>query len=1357
MDDHFLVSASFSSLFSLEGEAIEVPTVRPADINNEPKRNNDLPNEHASLSLVNDKRVAGPVVLRVLNGGELIELATLKHNLVPLRFHFPSPVLPSPTFFYPSVDELHILAVTTIGSLYRIVITVYQDVHSGEFQWGELKTINEYPIGHGGGKLSGVAHARDPSCVVVGLDNGSLLRLDSMSMYAIGEEQWTESVSSDSGLRAKLSSLVYSSHAEGDKIISIATMPAWQSEDGLWDSTSDILPIWTLSRDRTLRMWKPHAGVSSIKVDAASTPSREVTPVPGVAQSQTHQVLLDAEPQTLVRVFKPVEHKDNICVIVFIPSPASPTSGGCFHVYEMRKTSFVLSGTIPCTVKTVGYHLQDFSVARDKLYALWDDHGRSIVQQMHINFEEAPNLSTTWRTFTYASQRELTPAYLDELLMGRPAVADTFLEALLSPGVFSSLTLKLAIEQYAADCRSLPGPMPQQLREPYANVAENIAAVVGCTVTLNRDPQTGLPMYDNYNVALKRDWEGFIARCREIERSARWPSCLGRSGDDILVVERERAGVAVRPDEAISVREAVEHGGVSQTYSILSVFWQLKSRLSPASLVAIENNVLRVLQSDKNFHLSGMVENQADVEQIISDDVQDEGLTAWMEGQLLKVGDLSHALAAAVELLVGGTVKGEDYEDDTIPAPLPEWQRELIAAFTATSIEARYSLCLAIFIYVYFCAEQKLLSTWEEPIIEELFGVFRGLVVLRFLARQPAKPTPPAVGPTYRAPRPQPEFALLHRLVAESVRAAGDVELLDMVRAFIDTTGLLRSASPADVSSHEIDLCFRLRRLGATSVAHEVTLYFPLTHAMAYIRARLYLDCHRPDDAADMLMKVAGSLGPDSGSSPSEREGLAKLLPDGPLTSEFAFAVHCSQLFKASNYVFHEVRFAQQALSLASDEDEMLILWETIIKGNTALGYYEEAVAALIAAPDKLSKQELVTGLVYHICESGAIPKLVSLDLSPFQADVEEALSFKARNVDPRVRPHYSKVLYTWFMSRGNYGEAALTMYQRARKLAAVIVDPVSFANHVVEQLDAYLVAINALSLSDQEEPFIACPTVDHPRKKRRTSKYIPEERFKTDKLATNYGVDVIRLSDLEYEYALLNAQADLIRREPAILQNQEFLLPPESIVLRLASSNRFDAALTTARSLRVDMTDTFSRLTTQCLRLARGSVDVMLSDADWLLTDAVASWAGTPAEKGWRFLRDALSRYDGRATDWRYTKAVYEQIMSVGAQPPPWLVQVLEENQHEYLVRASLKFDKLPDAVRHAVALVKKVSDTLTRGEPPRHASAAWLPYTLIDQVLVAAESFDAPVIAQVGELKDVVAGHAERMEKVGKRMVVV
>ena len=35
--------------------------------------------------------------------------------------------------------------------------------------------------------------------------------------------------------------------------------------------------------------------------------------------------------------------------------------------------------------------------------------------------------------------------------------------------------------------------------------------------------------------------------------------------------------------------------------------------------------------------------------------------------------------------------------------------------------------------------------------------------------------------------------------------------------------------------------------------------------------------------------------------------------------------------------------------------------------------------------------------------------------------EVEEALSFKARNADPRVRPFYSHILYTWYIDRGDY------------------------------------------------------------------------------------------------------------------------------------------------------------------------------------------------------------------------------------------------------------------------------------------------------------------------------------------------
>ena len=110
----------------------------------------------------------------------------------------------------------------------------------------------------------------------------------------------------------------------------------------------------------------------------------------------------------------------------------------------------------------------------------------------------------------------------------------------------SALTLRTAIDQYTDACLSLPGPQPSQLATSHSSSSEYISAVVGCTVSLNRDPQTGAFQYANYWNALKRDWEGFIARCREVERSARCPLVLGAQDQgDIVVVERERVGALV--------------------------------------------------------------------------------------------------------------------------------------------------------------------------------------------------------------------------------------------------------------------------------------------------------------------------------------------------------------------------------------------------------------------------------------------------------------------------------------------------------------------------------------------------------------------------------------------------------------------------------------------------------------------------------------------------------------------------------------------------------------------------------------------------------------------------------------------
>jgi hypothetical protein len=53
---------------------------------------------------------------------------------------------------------------------------------------------------------------------------------------------------------------------------------------------------------------------------------------------------------------------------------------------------------------------------------------------------------------------------------------------------------------------------------------------------------------------------------------------------------------------------------------------------------------------------------------------------------------------------------------------------------------------------------------------------------------------------------------------------------------------------------------------------------------------------------------------------------------------------------------------------------------------------------------------------------------------------------------------------------------AALVMYQRARKISNLLGDPTNFSDLAELQLEAYVVAMNALSLLDQKNAWIAIP-----------------------------------------------------------------------------------------------------------------------------------------------------------------------------------------------------------------------------------------------------------------------------------------
>ncbi|KAK1217352.1 hypothetical protein PQX77_019987 [Marasmius sp. AFHP31] len=1367
MDGSLLVATQLSSLFPAT-QAVTVPvetkrTNTPYLPDEEPS---DL-NEHASYSSVLHEQSTGTILLRLLDKGLVLELISLSTSEVPpIRFIFPSAVLPSPSLLVWRDSEIHIIAVTVTGSVHRLVLpigpgyTLWKDnVHS---RWA-----SEYLIKNGAAELDGVVHVHGCDCVVIGMKSGALLRLETeYTGMESSEDDWSESLAQQGNFLFSFTSFLPSLSApntSASEIISMATHPP----------PTDVGHVWTLSRDRVLRLWNPKLGCVAHKTLTQAF-VRDTSPSPGAQpRGSKPQVLLEAERQTLLRVFSSASdaHKDHTFVLAFIPSISSPTSGGAFQLLDTFQDQMVEVGVIQCSKNTAHCHLHDFLVVGDVLFTLWDRQGQSMVERTMIDLEAMTkngSQTTVWQMASYAPEAELTPAYLEEVLASPGSMADKFLEVVMRPGMFSTLTLMTAIKQYSDAFRSLPGPLPPQLTTTYASLSENIAAVVGCTVNLNRDPHTGALQHSKYWNALKRDWEGFIARCREIERSARWPLVLGfQDQGELIVVERERVTLLVGEDLPIHIRRVLEHDQriTDSHYDLLGILWNLRFKAGPELMLSLENGMVDVLHQEIAFPFADILQDQAVRSQFRES--LDEGAISWLIGRLQSIDDLDSAVRTSLDVIGGFDMDVKREEDEVellLPPPTSQWFRGLTASYITTTVNARYDLCLCLIALLLFLSDE--LPRWDPLLLAEVFAVFRGVAILRYVVRQPAtSSTKPPLDDISTADdvisllqnmqvsrnklHITPTHSLIHRLLSQSGdQGAG---LPGAAHRFLDGTGLLQSISPANATKAEVVFCERLRLLGYFHVSREIISWMPRTPGITYVLSRIWLNTGRVDDAALLLEKLAGSFGPESALTPEDREALEQVMPSNQMfASAYEFYLYTATLFKSSANLYHEVSFTQQALSCASSGRDTTPLWLTIVKGYTELGMYEDAYGAWLSIMSDVQKRESISHIVYKMCDHHHVNQLMNFNFAGFADEVEDALAFKARNIDPRSQPRYSHILYSWYLARGDYRNAALTMYQRARKLQILASsNPSLFTTLAQDQLEAYMVSMNALSLTDSKSAWFILPgsadSENEPRKRRKLSLHTPPDRFLTGK----YENEVIQLGDIQYDYALLAAQLDLIHKDPTLLAASEFLLPPSSIILRLAQANRFGTAMATARSLNVDMTDLFAHLTTQCLRLSHDPEVVVQEDtSDWLLTDKVSSWPGSPADRGWRYLRESLKRHDGFETEHKYTKIALETVLSFqSSPPPPWLIQALEEHHHDYLIRVSLRFGNLDQAIDHILSLVRKTDSQLAR-DLPKHAASTWLPYSLIDQVLAAGTAQDPPP-PRLSELRMEVANRVKRMQK--------
>ncbi|KAF8312566.1 nucleoporin Nup120/160-domain-containing protein [Cantharellus anzutake] len=1254
------------------------------------------------------------VLLRVLHGRRTIELSSLSTDAPPTRFSFPSRLFPTPSVVFDD-PEVHIIALTEDGSVYRMV---FQTPKLWSDDYASRNWISEYHLKHSPENITGPLHVKEAGSIFIGLRDGGILNLDAVRISSASEfSAWKETILRPP-LSLTLTSLIpFTRPRQGSShTISFATVP----------NPSPSLVVFSLHRDRTLRVWETGVCVASIGVPAF-IPDSSVRE----ASSSRTATILGPEPRRLLQVIPPEEGDridEALQILVFMPQ----TQGGSFSLYGLseknnggqRSLEYLWSKN--CSEPSQYRQLRDFIVTGDTLWVLWDDAGSALVEYTDFDVE-GEVIASSWNSVNCDGESYFPSPRSEEKNLPQGSFTDSYLRALLQPGSFSKYTLRAALQQYSSTLMSVPGAHHPILSTTYQTLAEQIASVVGCTVDLVVDPQTGEQLWVPYWNTLRRDWEGFLARCREIERQARWPLQLGVSyfGEPLLI-ERERLCAIVKTDKAMQLHQSVTNTNALQipgTVALSRIAHTLRESLGSAKATRLDQSILDVVRSDpKSSYLDLMLQvSQGDIMKAVP-----TATLTWVNGQLAHFSDVEGAIVEVLQALVSlDTVKLEqDEETESIDAPPLSWQTALLTSFIATSIKARYDIILPLFTLLAFIIERDRDSqTGWRHIAGQAFVAVQSISLLHHIAISPAG-DPEATSARladddvaslmrnmtvsgYSRPRHTIAYSLLHVFLSSlSLSFPSHVPPSVAAHRYLFSTGLLRVLAAPEVSEAEVQLIHRIWTLGFAGIANEVAQWYPRSPAVAYLMGRTLLDLGRAEEAADLLETIAFCFGSTGAPCQIDDELLRIVLPAGVSPdSLFSYWRHLIGVFDGFSLAAQVARFARLALE-CTDPLEVSDLWLRLFKADVDLGLYEDAYETIIRNPSNEQQSEFVRQLVTAMCENDEINRLLSLNFIGFQADVEQAILFKARNTDPRQKPDYAQVLHGWYIFRGDYRG-------HSRRLGEIqLLQNLDFLEMGTLQAMSLLTSINALSLADTDDAwveYIAPPSEASVRVK--VSQHIPEEYF----ASAGINFEVVTISEMRREYTLLMSKLRLARESPNL---QVRTLTKEDIIAHYVQLGLFDLAMSNARTFRLDMSSIFGILTSRCMRIAEQ--EIHSNALGYLLIKCWAGRAQTLNELGGicDFLWSPTIRWTEIGVITRsYCRKLL--ILIVFSRVPAWLSKFFMDHQPEYLIRMSLKYGLVAQALSYSIAMVQRAAPA--RVNTPQ-ASFTWLPYNLIDQVLLAA-----------------------------------
>ncbi|GMK57727.1 hypothetical protein CspeluHIS016_0405610 [Cutaneotrichosporon spelunceum] len=1008
-----------------------------------------------------------------------------------------------------------------------------------------------------------------------------------------------------------------------------------------------------------------------------------------------------------------------------------------------------------------------------------------------------PRMVLDWqRAACYDGVERYDTSYFDSILSldapdpaqphANEDISEVFVKHLLHPGRFSTLDLTTALDDYISQ---LPAIYQERLRSiVYRSLSERFMAAVGCALTMKTSPQTGAPVVHEFRAELKQQWLGVWARVCELDKQGRWPVATTALNGQLVILDREGASAPVQEDtSAVLVHlgrarqqaaefQSLPEGALRALYPALAPPTARRALTAAAVGGEVLSNTLSNSDSGDGSTsaldaLLGHLDNELSVpaqvplEELAGglwDDFVEPYLTEETRDQVTRVlaesSSVPRTLSDALDILssypaaASGSQKADNWS-------LSGFGNALLTSSVSAMIASRFAMARDVLLVALFhmatssdLAEDDEASETLIEVIARAQVTYHRYHVLSWLSQRTGagegeRETQKWSGrddvlvafgslkmrenedKSVDSDGYDTAYSLLHALLAHPLAQQVPRDtvacLFDMASNLLADLGLVGNEQfDVEPRASDIRIAYTVLADGHATTAGELTQLYPLSSGTAYVHGMALIEVGEVERGALFLERA--SVGCRDGS-------LQAINPEWRNKNAVgAYFHHVMNVVEQRELWVAVARFGERALQ-SMDGSEAKDIWTRIFLAYLQLGQYEDAYATLTDAP-LADKRDLLGQLISAMCEANEIGRLNSLGFIGFQKEVEERLNFKARNSDPLRTPNYYEVLYSWHISRGDYRSAGETMYAQATRFAEVC-SKLNRTEIAALRARSFLAAINAFSLVDQRNAWIALPS-SRGAKRRRVTSYIPEDAFATSSPPT----DIVTLADMRAEYRAILSQLQLAPEVPDLLAGNVSLSPAE-IVGFFTQRDRFDDALLAAAEMRVDMTDVFIALATRCVELSRGT---RRDDARaaFLRSPATARLRGPPSALALRYLQIALDRHDGSVTQYKYTAAVADTFFSLNEDAarnwtmPAWLVQGELVRDAAGWIRRALRFGWIKEAIEWSADALR------AEAAPERKDASSDTPFNLYDRVVAACqdgeEKDDARVQAAAKALRE-------------------